>query len=284
MKCFIVTKAHHERFRVLPVIKKYGWQPSFACDTDVQAGELMKMGVPSRHIYVTSIENAGIQGVSLARDYVVNNVMPKGEWCVWIDDNVGSITGLQPGHCNTDHIDFNDGVLWRQAYQHELTPAELRWHFDQTIARAESVGTIFAAFANETNYYFRGRHWQDFGYCRTQLALYKNDGSTWMPFPTMMLEDMYKSIDVVTRYGQVVINRYVKPIKPMFENGGIGSFERRLPWLQDNCEKLMALYPGLLKYDGDGKQYGLAANNFHVTFAKRSKNTVNQWRKEYGYA
>ncbi len=282
MKCFIVTRGDPRRFRVLGTIKLYGWTPTFCCDNDQQRKKLVGLGISAKSIILSRIPlNPGIQGVSLARDFVCKNLMPKNEWCVWIDDNVGSITGLLPSLV-TEKIDFKDGINWRKEFERVLTRSQLDWHIRRTIDRADSVGTIFCGFANENNFFFRGRHWQDYGYCRTQFALYKNDGSTWMPFETMMLEDLYKSIDVVCRYGQVVINRFVKPKKPMFETGGIGSFKDRLPWLQDNCKRLMEMYPGLLKYQGSGDQYGLPeAKDFHVTFARRSKTGIDRWRKEH---
>lgn len=287
MNCFIVTKADPRRFRVASVIRKHGWTPTYCCDTNAQRKRLQSLlreqGMPRSRISLSNVPpDAGIQGVSLARDFVCRELMPKKEWSVWIDDNVEKITGLLP-HLSRPKIDLKNGRNWRKEFGRELTRQQLSRHIDSTIKRAEALGTIFCGFAAETNFFFRGNKWQDFGYCRTQFALYKNDGSTWSPFNTMMLEDLYKSIDVVCRYGQVVINRHVKPLKPMFEQGGIGSFGRRLPWLQNNCWCLMQMYPGLLKYQGGSKQYGLQASEFHVAFAKRSRNTIDEWRRQHGY-
>jgi hypothetical protein len=299
MRCFTVTRGCARRFRVLKVIEKYGWEPTFVCDTAEQKHDLIACGVGRNDIVISDVlPGSGIQGVSLARDFVCRRLMPKEEWCVWIDDNVEKVTGLRP-ELSCDQIDFDTPPgyqpssrmlslprtppSWRQEFEHVLGHDELDVYICQTIDRAEQLGTIFCAFANETNYFFRRNKWQDFGYCRTQLALYKNDGSTWMPFDTMMLEDLYKSADVVARYGSVVVNRHVKPIKPMFEEGGIGSFKRRLPWLKENCRRIMALYPGLLKYSGNGKVYGLNATDYHLTFAHRSFRTVDKWRRDNGY-
>ena len=286
MRSFTVTKGDPRRFRVLPLIEQSGWEPTFVCDTESQASSLRSLGVSNSCIRLSDVpKGTGIQGVSMARDYVCRKLMPKNEWCLWVDDNLSDVTGLKIELCkDLETLDLCDKTVnWRQEFEHSLTRRELAYHVKTTIDRADKLGTIFGAFANENNYYFRGKRWQTYGYCRTQLALYKNDGSTWFPFNTMMLEDMFKSIDVVCRYGSVVINRYAKAVKPQFEHGGIGSFESRLPWLQDNCQKLYDLYPGLVKYHGDGKQYGTEASGFHLTFAKRTKPTVDQWRKDHDY-
>ena len=217
MKCFIVTKAVRDRFRVLDVINKYGWDPTFCCDTRLAKVRLERMGVQPSQIVLSDLpENPGIQGVSRARDFICRQVMPRNEWCIWIDDNVEKITGI-PAVASRDKLNFNDGRNWRELFTRELTPGQLKYQIRKTIERAEKFGTIFCGFANENNYFFRKNKWQDFGYCRTQFALYKNDGSTWFPFDTMMWEDGFKSIDVVARYGQIVINRHVKAEKPAFE-------------------------------------------------------------------
>ena len=121
----------------------------------------------------------------------------------------------------------------------------------------------------------------NFAYCRTQFALYKNDGSTWRPWKKLMLEDFYKSVDVVARYGQIVLNNHVKPEKQAFEPGGIGSFMRRLPHLQYDCKKIATMYPGLVQVSGENKEHDV--KDFYLTFTRRSINTVNKWRKEHGY-
>lgn len=284
MRCFTVTKADPYRFRVLWLIERYGWDPTFICDSKEQKSSLISMGVPKGCIKVSGIpKDAGIQGVSLAREFCCQQVMPKNRWSLWIDDNVSSITGLRPP-LSTDNLDLSKKKIdWRKEFSMEVTPEHMDWHLGETMDLANSVGTIFCGFSVENNFFFRSRKWQNYGYCRTQFALYKNDGSTWMPFETMMLEDLYKSIDVVCRYGQVLVNRHLKPTKPLFEQGGIGSFERRLPWWQDNCKRLLAMYPGLLKYGSSGAQYGSSATDFHLVFAKRSHNTIDRWRRSHGY-
>jgi hypothetical protein len=288
MRSFTVTKGDPTRFKVLPLIERYDWDPTFICDTAEQRASLISLGVARSAIAVTGNPQTDITGVSRARDYAARLVIPRGEWAVWIDDNVYSITGL-PVKYSTDTVDPQSPppiwhATWRAAFDAQLNPVALADHVQDTIARAEAEGTIYAAFANENNYYFRLNKWQLYGYCRTQLALYKNDGSTWFPFNTMMFEDAYKSLDVIARYGCVVINRHVKAVKAQFQPGGIGSFNGRLPHLQENCRRLVKMYPGLVQLTGDGSQYGMqGARDFHIKLVKRARSTVNRWRLSHGY-
>jgi len=284
MRSFTITKGSQNRFRCLPLIEEFGLDPTFICDTDEQRSNLVALGVQPSCIKVTGITGAGITGVSLAREWTVTHAMPVNEWSLWLDDNVQELTGIPYKFSSREKIDLKDGNDWRSLFDLRINKQEFFQYVFETIGHADKHRTIFAAFANENNFYFRQRKWQYYGYCRTQCGLYKNDGSTWFPFKTMMLEDGYKSIDVVARYGRVVINRYMKAVKPQFERGGIGSFLERLPHLMDNCSRLAGMYPGLVETTGDGSQYGdPKASGFNIKFTLRSPKTVDEWRRKNGY-
>jgi hypothetical protein len=259
------------------------------CDNAAQSSRLTsQFGISRKHILVCDGSPGPPTGAAFKRDWIAREVAPRGKWLVWLDDNVECLTGLPP-ELSKDRISFDEpppgprilpdyqtaSITWREAFAHRLTRSEV-WHYiDETLKEAERLGTINCGFATEENYFFRARKWQIFGYCRSQFTLYKNDGSGWMPYPGMMFEDMYKTVDVVARYGCVVVNRHMKAVKPLFEPGGIGGLEKRKPHLVENCRWLVNHYPGLLRYS-KGRDY-------HVTFAKTSFRTVNNWRMENGY-
>ena len=268
----------------MSVIEEFGLDPTFVCDNEEQKSNLVAFGVQPSAIKVTGIANAGITGVSLAREWVIAHAMPVNQWSLWIDDNVSHLTGLPHSLASQEKLNLKDGRDWRNLFETRIDKQAFFSYVNETIEHAEKKRTIFAAFANENNFFFRQRKWQYYGYCRTQCGLYKNDGSTWFPFKTMMLEDGYKSIDVVARYGCIVINRYMKANKPQFEKGGIGSFEERLPYLTDNCSRLADMYRGLVATTGDGSQYGNAsAQGFNIRFKLNTKKTVDEWRAKNGY-
>lgn len=262
------------------------------CCDNADQEQLLKYnhGVPADKIVVlnTPVEElTKMSAIAWIRDKIAKEIMPQGQWSIWIDDNVSDFTCLPNPLMFGNKIDyFNDQltvsgepVSWREAFKHVATKDEFARVLENTITEAEDHGTIFAGFAIETNPMFRCNKWQRFGYARTQFALYKNDGSSWYPKEfrdgTCVFEDMYKSIDVVCRYGSIVINRYAKPLKIPFEAGGIGTFKEREPFLIKNCQTLMKMYPGLLSFVRD--------TDYQVTFAKRSINTVNIWRRENGF-
>lgn len=279
LECIVLTTANPARFRVLPLIERYGWNPTFICHTEEQ--KAMLLGRAPRSSIVVSNAPSGIQGASYGREFA-RSILPRNKWVLWLDDNVEKITGLKAS-LSEDKVDFTKAIDWRGEFARELSKSDMDSHLSEMVSRAEFLSTIYCGVSPQENYYFRSSKWQYVGYARTQFALYKNDGSTWMPFGTMMWEDWYKSVDVITRYGSVVINRHVKSVKPLFEPGGIGPLPERLSWYKDNSEKLMALYPGLLKVRHNSSTYGLTEPNYSMTFAKRSRSTIDCWRRRHGY-
>jgi hypothetical protein len=284
VNAYILTRAT-PRLRSHDLAASLGLCPILVCDDGEQRSRLIRQfGVSSKHILVCEGAPGPPTGAAFKRDWIAREVAPRGKWLVWLDDNVEYLTGLPP-RLSKDRIFLDqpcprliDGRkwAWREAFAYRLTKSDIWCYIRETLNEAERLGTINCGFATEENYFFRARKWQTFGYCRSQFTLYKNDGSGWMPYPGMMFEDMYKTADVIARYGCVVVNRHMKAVKPvLFEPGGIGSLEERKPHLVENCRWLMDHYPGLLRYS-KGRDY-------HVTFAKTSFRTVNNWRRENGY-
>lgn len=265
------------RLRAHKLAQSLGMDYRLVCDSDEQADYIARtFGTPRSKILSVGSCPGPPTGAAFKRHVVATQIAPVGRWMVWLDDNVTHLSGLPAGGDIPDKIDIAaDSEGWRRRFS-EVASSDVVWsHVVQCVERAESRGTINCGFATESNYFFRSRRWQDFGYCRSQFTLYKNDGSAWAPTPTMMWEDFYKTVDVVARYGSVVIDRHLKAEKPHFEVGGIGSLAFRLPHLAADCRYMMDKWPGLLSY--------LKGRDYQLTFAKRSFKTVNEWRKLNGY-
>jgi len=276
----IIPTRGTDRLRAHRWAMDLGYPVHFVCDDERQRGRVMrKTGCQRNRCHVAQTpDGLGQSGIAYVRDWVCQQLVPVGDWIIWIDDNVKRLTSLPHPFCNTDRIDFDfddePDIGWRDAF--EQTAENPRYVLDQLIEKCIDNGTIFGGFAIETNFFFRRLRYQWWGYARTQCAVYRNDGRSWLAWDGMMLEDFVKSVDVVCRYGKVVIDRFSKPDKPAFEEGGIGSFEDRLPNLRHDCKMLMERYPGLLKPVKPDVDYQL-------TFAKRSQRTIDAWRRDHGF-
>lgn len=289
LTAYIPTMAHMPRVRAHLMAQKYELPYVFVCDDYEQVKRLREnTGAKSGQIIMTPPPpDVGPCKISWKRDWLVKNFIPEGSTFIWIDDNVERLTHLaHPAYWSTFYgggkLDFElDWVRgqrdWRKLFETEVSPSFFHKTFvPEMLDAMEREGTIYAGLATETNYFYRRLKWQLYGYVRTQFAFYKNDASTWYPFRSCMQEDMYKSIDVVARYGAVVINRFVKPIKPFFEEGGIGSFESRLPHLLENTDRFCSMYPGLVKPQSNNKPY-------QAQFKLRTRDAVYRWRRENDY-
>jgi hypothetical protein len=253
-----------------------------------QSHSVQGAGVPADRIEICDKpDDLGQDGIAWKRQWIEDELVPQGEWYVTLDDNVSGWTWLPEPWCHFRSIDFqlteptlegsvdSGGKTWRQLYDTPCPFPVVVEQWQELIAKCEEAGTWFGGFAIENNYYFRGRKWQTAGYVRTSNAVVKNTGLPFYYWPGAMQEDFCRSVDVVARTGSVLVNRFLKVQKPPFEAGGIGSFAERLPNLKACSEELMRRYPGLLKHN-KGQEYQL-------TFALRTRPSIDRWRKEHGY-
>jgi len=284
MKVIIVSAGNPARMKAQRFIatSSYEWNYVFARGraVDVPGAICHEMDVP---------EDLNRQcRPAFKRDWAERNLTSQGEWYLSIDDNVHDITMVPEPWMSLDKIDFDGedwlldeekfktfGYEWRKVLNVPIKRfTDFESVVENMVSRMESMGTVYGGFAIENNYYFRNRKWQGLGYVRTSLAVIKNVGLPFYYWPENMFEDFTRSVDVVARYGSVLINRFVKAEKTPFEAGGIGTLEDRIPLLTAVCAKLLEMYPGLLR-ESKNRPYQLQ-------FAKTLK-TIRQWREENGY-
>ena len=174
-----------------------------------------------------------------------------------------------------------NGESWRQLYAAICPFEQVIKIWKDMIQRCEKIGTVAGGFSVENNFFFRGNKWQQLGCVKAQNAVWKNVGLPFYKWDTdhgpmygAVNEDLVRSIDVVARYNQVLINRYLKLQKTPFEEGGIGSFVERLPRYKELTKQIMAHWPGLIRLNKD--------RDYEVTFALRSPTSVERWRQQMG--
>jgi len=186
-------------------------------------------------------------------------------------------THLPVPHYHRERIDFysspeSNGLTWRQLFETPLPFAGVVKYWQELIDECENAYTLAGGFAIETNYFFRSIKWQRLGYVRAQNAVWKNTGLPFYYWRGAMLEDFVRTVDVVSRCNQVLINRFIKPQKTFFEEGGIGPFEDRRPKLVACCNNLLSRYPGLLR--------PVKEQDYSLTFVPKSPSGVAKWRQQ----
>jgi hypothetical protein len=248
-------------------------------DTDQDRERMARRaGIERYKIHVCNPPPIKPTPVSWVRDWACRNLLDMGQWMVWLDDNVRKVQCIPQPHYNLAKIEFEgqESSYWRSLYHTEAPAPRVLRLLGELVQVCEKNGTIYGGFAPEDNYFYRAKHWRSpFGYVKTKLAVYKNDGSSWYPFEGCMFEDWYKSAEVVARYGSIVLNNYARPVNTYWEPGGIGSVDERRPCLVSNVKYIMALFPGLV---GDNPKIP-----GHARFLLRTSKQLSQWRRVNGY-
>lgn len=282
---FITSRAHVPRMHAHKILiaNRYIRWLMVVDDKEQVARAINEAGVPEAHV-IASYRPKNIppmDGIAWTRQFIEHGLVKTGDWYVSLDDNVYGWTWLP------------DPWYWMTSVNHEIAPEGLdisAWRrlyetmcpFDQVVAiwremimECELLGTWAGGFSVENNHFFRSKKWQHHGYVRAQNAVWKNMGQPFYYWEGNMFEDFTRSVDVVVRTGRVLINRFLKPIKMAFEEGGIGPFDQRRPALTAVCDRLMQIYPGLLRRVKD-REYSLM-------FALHTQKSVDEWRRKNGW-
>lgn len=273
----ICSRGHTPRMRAHRLLIDAGYERwMMVVDDREQSRSAQSMGVDLARIHVTSrpTDIPRQDGIAWTRQWVEETIIRRGEWYVSLDDNVSGWTWLPPPDGLENRIDYDSQTPaeWRKRFRTPMSVDQVICEWRSLIAACEAQRTWAGGFAISPNPFFRTRKWQRLGYVRAQNAVWKNVGLPFYYWRGAMLEDFVRSVDVVARTGSVLINNFVKVHKPEFEEGGIGSFEERLPNLEACCAELMTRYPGLLR--------PVRGRSYSLTFATRR---IEDWRRRNGY-
>lgn len=287
MRTIIPTSALGNRVKCIPLIERLGLKAEFVCATYEEHLRFLAYFGKEYPIHVADLPDIDlslerikrIDTIAAMRSWINTQLVDKGEWYMFMDDNVYDVTALPMPFYDLERIDFDDypNQMFREIYDTPVSREFWELIVEDVITEAESRETIHIGFATESNHFFRKLKWQRWGYCRTQIVFYKSQGADdlWYrpnELRDMLISDFVKSVETVVSHGSVVINRFVKPMKKFFESGGLGTLEDRMPYLINTCQHLMRKYPGLLNYVKD--------RPYQLTFAKRSQRTINEWREK----
>lgn len=265
MKVIVPTRACVERIHCVELAKAIG-EPFFVTHSVEAAERLEPYGIETVVFECDDRITTGFLR-QRAQDVLISD----GEWYVTLDDNVRRITMLERPYFDQERLD--EWEIDPEMFERDASIKDVHWLLDRCRNYAEMLCCPVVGFATETNFYFRKLQWQRRGYVRTQLSLQRNVGLTWCRWPDCNIEDFVVSCESVATCGLALVNRFAKPIKTMFESGGIGPLEERIPQLTTDCSKLMELYPGLLK--------SIKNRPWSMTFAPRSDRTVEEWRRRH---
>jgi hypothetical protein len=211
-----------------------------------------KTGLDTSKIVVSGVPF----GVSFQRNWIIENLVERGEWFLTADDNIEAITKLE----GTDNLPISEDEFWNIV--------------------SETLGVAgewihYCGFAVVDNYYFREKHFRFVGYVISKLALIRNKN---IKYDTTIkaMDDYGYTAENLLRYGKVLINNWVYPQAPHYQEGGIGTYEDRLERKIEDCKYLMFKYPNLFRYKKKAGCHPKAELQVRFT----SLEQVEKWRKE----
>lgn len=237
--------------------------------TEDQRAGYEAAGIPPERIKIT---NAPVGMVSV-RNYILENLVEDGEWFLMLDDNLTEIRGVQGELYDCEVLPVKEKPEYKKFYDQRLDPDKFMLRCVEMINRAEALGAYYCGFASTPNFFFRPRKWVEVGYVIGQATLIKK---TEMRFDTNVksMDDFEFTAANLKRYGRVLINAWVCPIKKHYQKGGIGTYEARLPLKIADCEYLMKQYPNLFAYKVKAGCHPKA----ELALRPKNLNAIEKWR------
>lgn len=284
LRVVVPSTAHIPRMTAHKIMLENNYDPwHLVIDNIAQKEAALTLGINSRNIVITDPIPSDLpmhDRIAWKRDWIERHIISPNEWYVSLDDDVSGWTELPSPWNQQLKIDLDDppdlddpSLTWRMMYAIKCPFETVQERWQELIRWCEERKTVYGGFAIENNFFFRTRKFQYQGYVRTGNAVIKNVGLPFYYWRGAMQEDFVRSVDVVARYGSVVINRFVKAESPAFAPGGLGTLEQRRPFLAACAAETMKRWPGLLRFNK-----GL---DYQLTFALRSQYSIDMWRAEY---
>ncbi len=186
------------------------------------------------------------KGITRQRNWAMDNLVPKNEWFIFMDDNIRTIESVGDEWYYESKIADKDNPVWRERFKVDCPADKFFKKCEGQIKMAEKLNVHHSGFATVDNYFFRIKKWRFVGYVISKVVLIKNSGLRYDENCKGM-GDYGFTAENLLRHGQVLINNFIYPISGHYESGGIGTYEQRLPWKIQDCKYLMEKYPGLFR-------------------------------------
>jgi hypothetical protein len=212
-------------------------------------------------------------------NWILDNLVQPGEWCVFADDNIEAVHKLAEPWYSGDKIDQPTASAkeWRARYGTVMDACSVYAVLQELIDTAEGIGARYGGFAWYDNYFFRQNKWKHRAFVRDKLSCLYNDGTRF--YDHITLEDHAMTAQQLLMHGCTVVNNYVKPIHGELQPGGLGTYEERLPYSVPDCAWLVNTFGRLYRYSK--KKY---PKNFvygsMVTLNLHTAKQIAKWREE----
>jgi len=203
--------------------------------------------VPRNRVEVSGVK-PGAHGLTRQREWILENLVDYDEWFIFADDNVRRIEVVPEPYYSEDRLEYPKkySSWWRKTFATVCDLDEfMQIAYDMTV-RAEEIDAYLCGFAAVDNYYFRSTHWQHVAFVIGKMYLQHSDWNIRYNH-VISMEDYYNTAQHFLRYGKILKNNYVRPHAVHYEAGGMGRYEERAAYREQDCVALMRMFPGLFR-------------------------------------
>jgi len=188
-------------------------------------------------------------GLAVNRNWVLENMMDDGEWCLQLVDDMVNVTGLTGDDYagTTVPITVKNSTEWGRKMRRPVALPLFMERCEETRMTAERHGVRLAGFAAYNNPLFRRKKW-----ARNVFT----DGRAWiMQKCDMRLDEKSDPVDDYCWTAQniealtgTLVNQWTLPLFQRYTPGGLGTASERMALRLETNAYLVERFPGLLVY------------------------------------
>lgn len=247
MKIFMPSTGHIPRLHTHKILPpKLGLIGVFH-DTEQSLNWINNLD-PSGNFHVLISNAVGMLG---QRMFILNQVKI-GEWYLSVDDNIRNFIDQDGNILSTNEA-------WRI--------------INEAVNEAEKRGAKLVGFSPVDNPFFRKTKFRDVGFCVGKMyAEKRTEIKPSMEITTM--DDYERTAQHLEKFGRVLVDNRIHSKSKHYEEGGIGTWEKRLEKKMLDCSKLLLCYPGLFRI----KQKANKPKGSEVQLRFTNLQQIEEWR------
>lgn len=225
------------------------------------------------------------RNIAAQRNWILNELAKPDEFITMCDDNISAFTAVKEDVYHEENLELlypdyfkkNNPGFRKEFYAQEIPKERLVSILNELRYKAEEIGTGFAAFSANENYFFsRSKKWKYIQLICSKACIIKNCGLKYDE-NVRTVDDYEMSCQQMAKYGHVLVNAYVWPKSKHNQKGGLGLMSERGQKRIEDCAYMMNKWPGLLKY----KQRKNSIPGGEIQLRGFGYKFYNKWREDW---
>ncbi len=215
------------------------------------------------------------KGLAAQRNWIIDNLVSKGEWVLMLDDNISEFTAVKPSIYNKYSALKKGSVeLCDENFRHKIGAKTLIKLLSADIEISERLGYCLIGMASNENHFFRSKKYREVGYVLGKTSLVKKTELRYDTRLNVTEDYFFSALNMVEKNG-LLVNNWLKARCKHYEAGGVGPLKDRMKGKVAQNKILMEWFSGMFKYVEKKDHDKGAEINFRITTKKQLEN----WKK-----